>query len=300
MSFGCGQQPAADRQHLLLATRQHRSKTHPAARRGSESARRFRRSRHRPRATSLRANAPISRFSCTVRLVTMRRPSGTSTRCCRTRRLGRPAGDVGAVQRDRAFRRRLQPHERLEQRRLARAVGAEHRHDLALFDRQRNAAHRVDAAIANVKIVDLKTHDAAPRRRCRDRLRGPARSSRTCSGEPSAILRPKLSTITSRAQCADEMHVVLDHQQGDAAVAADRGDALAQRVGLGGVEAGRRLVEQQKPRLAPSARAQARSASASRRADCRRSRARMRASPASSSAARASSRQRLPGTRLTG
>ena len=102
----------------------------------------------------------------------MRRPSGTSTRCCRTRRLvghrvmSMPSSMIAT------FRRGLQSHERLQQRRLARAVGAEHRDHLALVDRQRDAAHRMHAAVANVKIVHLKTHGALLRaRRCQDKLR---------------------------------------------------------------------------------------------------------------------------------
>jgi hypothetical protein len=47
------------------------------------------------------------------------------------------------------------------------------------------------------------------------------------------------------AQCADEVHIVLDDEQGDAALAADRSEMSAQRIGFGGIEAGGRLVEQQ-------------------------------------------------------
>src|SRR5215204_2715048 len=52
-----------------------------------------------------------------------------------------------------------------------------------------------------------------------------------------------------RAQCANEMHIVLDHEESDSAIAADSGYPLTPCVGLGGVEAGRRLVKQQEPGL---------------------------------------------------
>ena len=68
-------------------------------------------------------------------------------------------------------------------------------------------------------------------------------------GVPSAIFLPKLITTTCFAERADELHVVLDHQQRDIAVLADRAQLPLQIVGLGRVEAGRRLVEQQKPRM---------------------------------------------------
>jgi len=51
------------------------------------------------------------------------------------------------------------------------------------------------------------------------------------------------------AQGADEVHVVLHHQHGDAAFVAQRSEALAQQVGFSRIEAGGRLVEQQQARL---------------------------------------------------
>src|SRR5436190_19886437 len=45
------------------------------------------------------------------------------------------------------------------------------------------------------------------------------------------------------------MHVVLDHEQSDSAIAADRGEALAQGFGLSWIEARSGLVKQQQPWL---------------------------------------------------
>ena len=91
----------------------------------------------------------------------MRRPSGTSTRWLADPAARRPGGDVGTAKRDAPAGGGLQAHQRLEQRGLAGAVGAQHGDNLAGLDVQRHAAHRVDAAVAHVEVVDLKTHERA-------------------------------------------------------------------------------------------------------------------------------------------
>ena len=153
-----GQQPAPDRQHLLLAARQHRSKRIPPRREVRKARIDF-------------GDFGVDRTHILARKrahqqIFVHREARHDAAALRHQRemlphppARRPARDVGAVEHDAALRRRLQSHQRLEQRRLARAVGAEHRHHLALFHRQRDAAHRMDAPIANVKIVHLKTHD---------------------------------------------------------------------------------------------------------------------------------------------
>jgi hypothetical protein len=47
-----------------------------------------------------------------------------------------------------------QPHDRLQRRRLARAVGADHRHDLAPSHLEVDALQRLDAAVGDLEIGD--------------------------------------------------------------------------------------------------------------------------------------------------
>ena len=68
------------------------------------------------------------------------------------------AGKRLAVEDDRAALHRQNAGNGVEQRRLARAVGADDGHDLPLLDVQGNAVQRVDLAIGDDQVLDLKQH----------------------------------------------------------------------------------------------------------------------------------------------
>ncbi len=80
-------------------------------------------------------------------------------------------GDVLAVEGDRAGFGLDQPHQRLEERRLADAVTAEQGGDLAGFDLEAEAAEDVAATVGLVEGIDFQ-HDVL-----------------SCSGWLSALLR---------------------------------------------------------------------------------------------------------------
>jgi hypothetical protein len=68
---------------------------------------------------------------------------------------------------------RQQAHRRAQQRGLAGAVGADHRDDLALFHMQRTLVHRLDGAVGDAEVFELK-----------DRLGSSASSSSSSSAPP--------------------------------------------------------------------------------------------------------------------
>ena len=80
---------------------------------------------------SFRRNAPIMRFSRTVRRLKIRRPSGTWPMPRPTTSWGGLPVSDAILQVDPALPRRQQSGDRLERGGLARAVVAEERHDLA-------------------------------------------------------------------------------------------------------------------------------------------------------------------------
>ena len=143
--------------------------------------------------------APIRKFSWTVRVITMRRPSGTSTSPPRTRALVDNRGDVAAIEHHAPTGSPDHSQNRAQQRRFAGAIGAEHRHGLSCVQPQRHAAHRVHAAVADIEVMHssctVTLHGSSGRRAeivsCTAELR------RISSGLPSAILRPNRETITS-------------------------------------------------------------------------------------------------------
>ncbi len=84
--------------------------------------------------------------------------------------LGRGLGEEFAALEQHAARRRLQPAgDDLDQRRLAGAVVAEQRHDLALADGEADALERFDGAVVLVDVVEdeqrFETHAASPLQR---------------------------------------------------------------------------------------------------------------------------------------
>ena len=92
----------------------------------------------------------------------MRRPSGTSETPERVTASGeRPRSDSPGEP-DLAAARLDQAHDRVQRRRLSRAVGADQADDLALADLDRHVAHGRDAAVAHVQPRDLEHGRAHP------------------------------------------------------------------------------------------------------------------------------------------
>ena len=105
--------------------------------------------------------------------------------------------DLLALEADRALARRGQPGDRAQRGRLAGAVGADQRHDLALLHRQRDALERLDVAVVGVDVLDLEQRHQLSRLPawCRGRPRPRARSRAPPAGTPSAIFSPWSSTV---------------------------------------------------------------------------------------------------------
>src|SRR3546814_6610135 len=107
--------------------------------------------------------------------------------------MGRPGGDVVTAEDDGAGGRTHAAAYRHQQRRLACAIGADQRDDLAFAYLQRYAAQRLDVAVEGVDAADgqhIASAWSSPRY-----ARITSGSSRTCAGCPSAIFRPYSSTI---------------------------------------------------------------------------------------------------------
>ena len=114
------------------------------------------RSRSGPIVFWSRVKAPIWRFSRTVRREKIRRPSGAWPMPGRTSWWAGRLRDVLALEADRALARVEQAADRLERRRLARAVGADERDDLAPADLDRDALEGVDVAVVGVDVVEAR------------------------------------------------------------------------------------------------------------------------------------------------
>src|SRR5262249_21386495 len=110
----------------------------------------------------------------------------------------RHAGNVGVAKPDRAAPRPQQPGDHLQERRLAGAVGADDRDDLARADRQIDAAQDlVGRLVARDDVFDSEdTHARTPKYASWTR-----RSARTCSNGPSIRVRPSVITITGSHSC---------------------------------------------------------------------------------------------------
>src|SRR5690606_15768302 len=94
------------------------------------------------------------------------------------------AGNVFALEGDRAFARARVAAHRHQQRGLAGPVGADQRHDLALVDFYRHAIQGLDGAVIRMDVVQLQ-HHSSPRYALMTRS-----SLRTCSGVPVVIGLP--------------------------------------------------------------------------------------------------------------
>src|SRR6185369_6087074 len=74
--------------------------------------------------------------------------------------VARPAGDVGALERDAARARPLDAGYRADQRRLAGAVGADDGDDLLLLDLDRHAVERLSVAVVKMDVLRGEDHTA--------------------------------------------------------------------------------------------------------------------------------------------
>jgi hypothetical protein len=99
-------------------------------------------------------------------------PLGHQRHAARHHGLHAGARDALAVQRQLAVGRQ-QAHRRAQQRGLAGAVGADDRDDLALFHMQAHAVHRLDGAVGDAEVFQLK-----------DRVAHRASSSSSSSAPP--------------------------------------------------------------------------------------------------------------------
>ena len=139
-------QRAGDGEHLLLAARQRAAALGEPLARAAETARARGRGRREVAATPA-ASAPICRFSSTVMRGKMRRPSGAWAMWSRaiswvgSRVMSRPAKTIAA------FARARIAADRHHQGRLAGAVRADQRDDLALADLEVDALERDDVAV---------------------------------------------------------------------------------------------------------------------------------------------------------
>ena len=144
--------------------------------------------------------APICRFSSTV----MREKDAAAFRRLRDAKpgdlVGRQSRDVAAVEDDRAFAGARIAADRHHQRRLAGAVGADQRDDLAFVDVEIDALERHDVAVEGLDAAHGEQGaliarpplrpSRPPRPRRRDRPRSPSDRCGLRPGGPSAILTP--------------------------------------------------------------------------------------------------------------
>src|SRR5581483_1325666 len=105
------------------------------------------------------------------------------------------AREIASVEDDTPARRPVCARDRTEKRRLAGAVGADERENLAVLDGERDVANGVKKAVANVEMLDGEQAHVTPLPRYASITAGCAS---TASGTSSAITRPA-SMHTSRS-----------------------------------------------------------------------------------------------------
>ena len=162
-------------------------------RRGKSAKTRSRSPRDRRRRGGCRRPSEVL---ATVSRLKMRRPSGTwaMPRATIVVRAARRRA-TRALEAHVAPARAQQAGDRLQRRRLARAVGAEEGDDLALADRERDALEGADLAVADVRGRRPQASRHSPRSRpapapARDRPRSRAGRAGCRAGGPSAIFSP--------------------------------------------------------------------------------------------------------------
>src|SRR5262249_14689378 len=105
------------------------------------------------------------------------------------KRLARKPDRAGAAHR---------PRDRAQRRRLAGAVRTEDGNDLTFADLERDPVQCLHRPVAGVDVLELQeSAHGSPSASAAPRYASITSGSRcTCAGGPSAILRPKLSTLT--------------------------------------------------------------------------------------------------------
>ena len=149
-----GDERATERDHLLLAARERPAVAVAERPRASGTAGTRRRCRSRCRGPR-RAVSPTCRFSCTVSVGNTRRPSGTWISPRRAAPCTPELAALDAVERDRAAIGD-EAGDRVQRRRLARAVGADHRDDLAVADVEVDAEDGFDRAVRDLDVAQLE------------------------------------------------------------------------------------------------------------------------------------------------
>ena len=91
------------------------------------------------------------------------RPSGDCATPRATMSCGGVVGDVVAAEADPAAPRMVEPVDRAQRRRLAGAVRAEQRDDLAVAHLEGDALERVDRAVVGVDALELEDRRRRPR-----------------------------------------------------------------------------------------------------------------------------------------
>ena len=148
---------------------------------------------------------------------------------------------------DAATARTQESADRLEQRRLARAVGTDEARDRARLDVQVDALEDVSGAVAGHHTVE--SQDRSHAANSRGRHRGRCGLFCTAAGEPEKIGRPGVEYHDRIAQPHHEGHVVLDDQEGGPG-GVPVADVVLHRLDHDRVDSGGGLVEQHQLRLA--------------------------------------------------
>ena len=127
-------------------------------------------------------------------------------------RMRRHAGDVVAFEHDAALLRRVEAGDRVGQRGLAAAVGADQAEDLAAADLQVHAGQRHQAAEAALDLLDLQHCRACGRVRClrNHRCRGAHRASsarraagrRGLAAGACSVMPSSASAVSCAASCS--------------------------------------------------------------------------------------------------
>ena len=152
--------------------------------------------------------------------------------------------------RDRALARRRQARDRPQRGGLARAVGADHRDDLALVHGQRDALQRLDVAVVGVDVLDLEQRHQPVAAWVAEVGLDDAVVVADLLGQPLGDLLAVVEHGDVLGHAHHDLHVVLDQEDGQPALVAQGGHELGQPRGLVGVHAGGGLVEQQQRRVA--------------------------------------------------
>ena len=195
-----------------------------------------------------RAASPSRRFSSTVSSAKSRRPSGTSAIPLRAIDSGeRPRSD-SLAEADLAPADRDEPHDRVQRRRLPRAVRADEPDDLARRDAEREPADGSDAAVGDLEIAKLERRHSLHRRLAevgRRHVEVAADLARRALGQRPALVEH----LDAVADVHDQRHVVIDEEHARVVLVAHGAHDLGERRHLRLGEARRGLVHEHEPRL---------------------------------------------------